>query len=216
MITVQLAAGVLISLAISSVLPPSPVTEVDRLVGQMERVSPSSRAAGVEHWPGWAETPDERAARYLEIAKTAWDVAGETGAPSLFSGPRSREKTAAAILAVAFHESGFMKDVHKGPCYRGKGQTKRCDSGRAHCMMQIQMTHSGKTPDGYTGTELFADLAKCMRSGLRQLAASQGQCGPGSWRERFAIYASGRCSAGHRSARELADLVDAWSGRVGR
>lgn len=175
----------------------------------MERAAPPERHAA-HAWPGWEETPDQRRARYWGIARDAWAVAGEPEAPQL----GTRAQTAAAILAVAFHESGFAPDVDRGPCYRGGSQGRRCDSGRAFCMMQIQMTHAGRTPEGYTGAELFQDRRKCLRAGLRQLAASQAQCGRHGWSLRFGIYASGSCTVGQKTAKELADLVDTWSGRM--
>lgn len=194
--------------------------EVDRLVALMERAAPSKNAGTPKDgfaFPGHKETQSERAARYREIARAAWTVAAEPPVKPLlvlFYGKDVRIRTAAAILAVAFHESAFAHDVDRGPkCYR-KIEPTRCDSGRAHCMMQIQMTHAGKSPEGYTGAELFADREKCFRSGVRQLAASQAFCGSKGWRERFAVFASGTCERGHKSARELADLVDSWSLRV--
>lgn len=156
------------------------------------------------------ETEEERAARYAGIAADAYLVAFDPTTKPLFGGKRGRAQTAALLLAVAFHESGFAPDVDKGPCFRGgatkgRGIRSRCDGGRATCMLQIWMGPNGKTPEGWTQQDLFDDRTKCFRAGLRGLRASHALCRKkGNAKDTlFAAYASGSCGKGHKGAREL-------------
>lgn len=152
--------------------------------------SPPQRAAHQEHFPGWAETVEERTTRYGEIAAAAAAVA-EREAPVL----GSRRRTLLLLLAVAAHESGFSRDVDLGPCYRGRdGRGKRCDSGKAFCLVQIQ-GHAD-------GPSLFKDRRACLTAGLGQIRASLKMCAHLPEAERLAGL-SGACDRGRKGSRAI-------------
>src|SRR5512139_1111558 len=111
--------------------------------------------------PGHEETDDAKRARLTSIAEDAAAVALDPDVRPLFAGPLGREATAAAILAVAYHESGFAADVDSGRCYRVGAFKSRCDHGRAVCLMQIQNAD-------------IADRRECFRVGLAGLRRSWG------------------------------------------
>ena len=185
----------------------------------MTLAAPPERIAAMPAYPGWEETAEEREARYREIAEAAVRVAFAPDEQPLFGGPSGRAKTAAALLAVAFHESGFAKDVDLGPCYRGRdGRSTRCDSGRSACMMQVQVGHRGKTTRGYTQGDLFADREKCFQTGLDILRASERACRRAKTppEHRWAAYAGGGCysTAAKRGSAELVRFAERWIGRL--
>lgn len=183
----------------------------DWLFTMMVAAAPLERAERIEPFPGWAETAAERGERYAAIAADLEAVVYDPEVKPIFRGPRGRAKTAALIMAVAFHESGFARDVDFGPCYRGKsGDGTRCDSGRAACLMQVHADH-GKTPDGWTLQELFEDRKKCFRAGLRLLRSSFGQCRANAYEHRLAAFASGRCDRGLTESAALIRLGDEFA-----
>jgi hypothetical protein len=134
------------------------------------------------------ETPEAGKARYAEIARAAAGVAFDPREPPAVAGPRARSRTLAIMLAVAYHESGFRRDVDLGlgPLARG--------SGTDSCLMQIRVGR-GVTVDGYSHADLIADRGKCFRAGLHLLRRSIGACrhlAPLDW---LSAYARGRCKA---------------------
>jgi hypothetical protein len=155
--------------------------------------SPPARAATQEHFPGWAETVEERTARYGEIAAAAAAVV-EKEAPVL----GSRRRTLLLLLAVVAHESGFSRDVDLGPCYRGRTKDsplrKRCDEGKAFCLTQIQ-GHAD-------GPSLFKDRQACLTAGLTQVRMSLKACAHLPEAERLAGL-SGSCDRGRKGARAI-------------
>lgn len=152
--------------------------------------------------PGHEESDAVHAARLTSIAHDAAAVALDPDVRPLFAGPLGREATAAAILAVAYHESGFAADVDAGVCYRGKGHEKRCDAGHARCLMQV------------LDTEPILDRRECFRRGLAGLRRSWGACRENPKETRLAAYASGSCKGGHKGARELWAGISSWIGRM--
>lgn len=165
------------------------------------------------------ETAEERRDRYEAIAADAYLVAFDPDTKPIFTGPRGRAATAALLLAVAYHESGFAPDVDRGPCFRGgkkKGLSirSRCDGGRAACMLQVWVGRDGKTPEGWTKQDLFDDRTKCFRAGLRGLRSSAGRCRKNAPDTFFAAYASGSCDRGLKGARELYMLHQSFLGRL--
>ncbi|HTJ84565.1 MAG TPA: hypothetical protein VL400_22755 [Polyangiaceae bacterium] len=177
----------------------------------MALVAPPDRAANEKAFPGYQETIEERRERYAAIAEAARDVAYDPNEKPVFGGKYGRARTAALMLAVAYHESGFMKDVDLGPCWRGKaGTSTRCDSGRAACLMQIHVA-DGQTAEGYTREELFADRKKCFRSGLHLLRRSMSACSHLPEKHKLASYASGTCKGGLKDSESLMALYEKFA-----
>lgn len=75
--------------------------------------------------PGWEETQEQMSARLMSIAEDFAAVA------------RNRVE-AAMLLGIGSHESAFAADVDAGNCYRVGGFSRRCDSGRAVSVFQLQ------------------------------------------------------------------------------
>ncbi len=132
------------------------------------------------------ETPEEGTARYAAIAQAATRVAFDPASKPLVHGPRARTQTLAIMLSVAYHESGFRRDVDLGIGRLARG------SGLDSCLMQIRVGR-GRTEEGYSHAELVADRDKCFRVGLRLLRRSIGACRslpPLDW---LSAYARGQC-----------------------
>ena len=169
--------------------------------------SPDERAKGSQ-LPGHEETAQEKTARYESIASDLFDVVYDPKETPLFRGAKGRARTAALVLAVAYHESGFAHDVDVGPCYRGKdGRGARCDHGKSACVMQLHVG-DGTTLQGYTQEELFADRKKCFRAGLGLLRKSLSECRRLDTRHRLNAYATGVCTRGDDDSEVLMALMD--------
>jgi hypothetical protein len=141
---------------------------------------------GRSHIKDAIETPEAGRARYAEIARAATRVAFDPQVRPLVSGPHARSQTLAIVLSVAYHESGFRRDVDLGigPLARG--------SGTDSCLMQIRVGR-GNTVEGYSDADLVADRDKCFRVGMRLLRHSIGACRslpPLDW---LSAYARGQC-----------------------
>jgi hypothetical protein len=187
----------------------SPTTEW--LVALITTLAPLDRASPDREFPGWTETSDERLARYGSIAADLSTFVLDPETKPAFGGDAGRARTAALLLAIAYHESGFAKDVDLGPCYRGpRGRSSRCDSGMSACVLQIHLGN-GKTPEGWTQADLFADRRKCFAAGLRLVRASLGACRHLPLRDRLSAYASGSCAHGAEASRALMDLAERLS-----
>ncbi len=164
----------------------------DWIFAVMLAFAPPDRYAPLQALPGWDETPAQRTERYRSIAADL-DAVIAAEEP-LFRGPSGRRRTAALLLAVAPHESGFAPDVDRGPCYRGRdGRSLRCDSGRAACLLQVRGSPEARR-------ELFADRQRCFREGMALLRRSLGTCNQLPVEHRLAAYASGSCDAGHEES----------------
>src|SRR5262249_52953536 len=87
------------------------------------------------------ETAEDGRARYAEIAKAAAGVAYDPNTKPLFGGARGRASTLALMLSVAYHESGYRKDVDLGLGKLARG------SGTDSCLLQIRVG-TGKTTEG--------------------------------------------------------------------
>lgn len=166
------------------------------IVSLLSMLSPPDKVASVQRLPGWEETPEERTARYASIASDLHDVVFDPEESPLRD--TTREETVRVLAAVAFHESGFAKDVDVGPCYRGKGHELRCDSGRSVCLMQLHAP--GRTTiDGYTRAQLEGDRKTCFRAALHVASRSYSAC-----RKPFTslnLYATGFCNMGTANTR---------------
>lgn len=144
------------------------------------------------------ETPEEGKARYAEIARAAAKVAFDGQEKPLYRGARARSKTLAVMLSVAYHESGFRKDVDLGvgPFARG--------SGTDSCLMQIRVG-AGSTTEGWTHSDLVSNRDKCFRAGLALLRRSFGSCGKLGERDALSGFASGHCKKDDPVAHALID-----------
>ncbi len=168
----------------------------------IELLSPSSKAAEQTHFPGWEETVQERHSRYEIIAKDVEAVLEEKGS---FPG-MDRADSVALTLAVIYHESGFARDVHLGPCYRGPGWEKRCDSGRAVCLMQVQASPA-------TSKRIAADTQECIRWGVSAINYSLKLCKESPEETRLAGL-SGSCKRGHAGAKRIWSIFKRTSALV--
>jgi hypothetical protein len=142
------------------------------------------------------ETPEAGAGRYAEIARDAVRVAFDPEERPLVAGPRARSQSLAVLLAVAYHESGFRRDVDLGlgPLARG--------SGSDSCLMQIRVGRAA-TSEGWSHADLVADRTKCFRAGFRLLRRSIGACRhlpPLDW---LSAYARGRCAVDEPTSHAL-------------
>lgn len=133
-------------------------------------------------FPGYAETVEQRTARYASIAR---DIAAVVDAapplPNL-----DRPQSAALLLALAAEETDLDLDADKGPCFHGVWQGRswawRCDGGRAVGLLQIH-THSTER------AAMFADRPRVLRVGYRHLRRALGaRC---RYEDRLAVLASG-------------------------
>jgi hypothetical protein len=188
-------------------------TFISWVLALMTLAAPPARVTSYPSFPGWTETSEQRAERYEAIARAALEVAFDPNERPLYETGRDRRaRTAATLLAVAFHESGFAPDVDKGPCYQDPLKNIfRCDSGRSACLMQVHVG-AGVTKEGWTRDELFADRAKCFRAGLHLLRRSVIACRDNEPEEKLAAYAGGSCKGekARRAARELFGFADRW------
>lgn len=179
----------------------------------MMQAAPPGRLAAAYQLPGHEETEAEKVARYESFASDLYEVVYDPSVKSLFAGKRGRALTAATILGVAYHESGFAHDVDVGPCYRGKnGHDTRCDGGMSACVMQIKIgqgttLRSAHGIEGLTQAELFQDRKLCFRVGLHMLRRSITSCTKRGPNERLNAYASGRCDDGADRSKEILNIV---------
>ena len=153
---------------------------------------------------GRGELIEEAVARYEQIAADAVAVAYDSTTPPLFAGRDGRAKTAALLLSVAFHESGFRKDVDLGIGPRARG-----DSGQSWCLMQIKIG-GGRTLEGWSGAELVRDRRLCFAAGLSAIRRSFVACRANPTSERLNAYTSGSCSRGATQSRARMESAIAW------
>ena len=175
-------------------------------------VSPPERLAALPQWPGYEESAQQKQERYMDIARDLYAVVYDPSTPPLYQGPQGRATTAATILAIAWHESGFARDVDVGPCYRGKdNKGVRCDRGRSACLMQIQLGKDGLTTkahgvEGLSQEDLFHDRKACFRAGLKLIRRSFSACAKEGPDGRLNAYASGTCGMGFDRSKEMFDI----------
>ncbi len=185
------------------------------LLALMTAFAPPERADTEDHFPGWAETSSERRERYASLSNDLYTFVYDPETKPLYGGKKGRARTAALLLAIAYHESGFARDVDEGPCYRGKhGTSKRCDSGVSACLMQIHLG-KGTTPEGWTQSDLFEDRRKCFSAGLRLIRKSFLACRALPMKHRLNAYASGSCARGHAGSERLMALGERFAARLG-
>lgn len=151
----------------------------EAVLAVMLQMAPPEKARAL---PGWEETTEARTARYGAIAEAIADV-GET------------PDGAGLLLAVSFHESGWAADVDAGRCYRGPGWEARCDSGRAVCLVQLQLPRRERE-------KARTDRRTCLSMGLAAIRRSLSTCASSTPPHRFAGL-SGSCSRGLAGSRRI-------------
>lgn len=151
------------------------------------------------------ETKDEALKRYLDIARSIEKVADEATKPTTVDDveqaamwPWAAEDMARALATIAFHESGFRRDVQTGigksalgDCgyWNAKGVKVGAEEARATnaqymcrsvCLVQINTGGLQGTRYGLTGKELVgldrASIEKCFSAGARAFANARGRC----------------------------------------
>jgi hypothetical protein len=154
-------------------------------------LAPPERFAEIPTYPEATETASERAQRYEDIAEDISAVVLEDSARA----PVQR-RAAALLVGIAWHESGFAKDVDLGPCAPDRVKKGGCDSGRAKGLWQIQ---AYDVPTRRDGARLALRLARRSLTACRELPVSA----------RLAAYAGGTCAStgGQVRSRELWSVV---------
>lgn len=128
------------------------------------------------------ETYAEGVRRYARIASVISEVAADT---SGWSG--SDEAIVRLLVSVAYHESGFRRDVHdgstRGDCdYRVVGGVKELIAGscRSHCLGQIFLMPKQRTARGYAPDDLVgldrASTRRCVQTMADRLAGANRTC----------------------------------------
>lgn len=151
-------------------------------------LAPPAKLAALPQLPGWEETEGQKLTRYASIAE-------DVDAVVLERAPRRPEKAAALLVALAYMEGGFARDVDLGPCYRPLPSSPRCDGGRAVSLWQVRVG-GGETEEGWTMADLQADRRRAAAVALRLAKRSIRQCvayGPDAG---LRAYASGSCERG--------------------
>lgn len=150
-------------------------------------------------FPGWAESPNDRAWRYAsiasDIAEAATDACGERG-------PVCRRWAAATLIGIGWHESGWSADVDIGPCYRGRdGKSPRCDGGNSRSAWQLR----GSAEERAVWSDRKAAAREALRRAWRSLNACRAL--PVAWR--LSAYSGGRCVSEGRAAAASGELAAA-------
>ncbi len=147
--------------------------------------------------PGWAETPVALQARLGSIAADITGAAfGDDGTKPAHAIPGGPEMMAAVLVALAWKETAWSADADRGPCYRGRAGTNgRCDSGLSASLWQLRIG-AGKTREGWTQADLFADRRKAVAVAARMVRQSWGCVRKHGEDAALNAYASGSCTGG--------------------
>ena len=137
--------------------------------------------------------------RYESIAEDITAVVMDESEPPLFEGPAAREATGVLLSAIAWHESGFRKDVDV--C---KGVMSKGDNGRSVGLLQVM---AGPNYEGHTSKEICADRRLAIRLGLHVLRRAKEGCkgAPRSWLQ---SYAAGGCGIKSASSRDVCSAFE--------
>lgn len=201
-------------------------------------VKPACDATGWPSKPTWSplygafvrqETKDEALKRYLDIARSIEKVAEDATKPTTVDGvdqpamwPWDAIDMGRALATIAFHESGFRRDVQTGvgksalgDCgyWNAKGVKVGVEEARATnaqylcrsvCLVQINTGGLNGTRYGLSGKELVgldrASIEKCFAAGARAFSNARGRCAAtktDDWfRKTIASYGTGKaCEA---------------------
>ncbi|HKQ68224.1 MAG TPA: transglycosylase SLT domain-containing protein [Polyangiaceae bacterium] len=140
--------------------------------------------------------------RYESIADDISAVVMDENEPPLFAGPAGREATGALLSAIAWHESGFRKDVDVCKGARSKG-----DNGRSVGLLQVMR---GPNYEGHSATEICEDRRLAIRLGLHVLRRAKESC-HGSPRTWMQSYAAGGCGIRSNVSRDVCDAFERTS-----
>lgn len=143
-------------------------------------------------YPTARETQDERQARLEAIAEDIAQVAAEEPPGVLGSSRRS----AAYLVALAWKESEFARDVDVGPCDPDRVKKHGCDDGRAVSMWQLH------------DLDDWPERRDAARIALRRAKGSMVQCRRQAFVHRLAIYVSGNCYDGWEKSRVRVQLAE--------
>jgi hypothetical protein len=109
--------------------------------------------------------PSQTIAQAIETAATESPV---------FKGEDGWKLTAATMIGVSYHESGF-RQLH-GDCKGLPPGDPRCGkegtTPTSFCFMQVHLPDGARTKEGWTGEDLMTDPLKCARAGRNALLAS--------------------------------------------
>jgi hypothetical protein len=141
--------------------------------------------------------------RYESIAEDITAVVMDPDEAPLFDGPAAREATGVLLSAIAWHESGYRKDVDVCRGGRSKG-----DNGRSVGLLQVM---AGPNYEGHKAREICEDRQLAIRLGLHVLRRAKDAChgGPRSWLQ---SYAAGGCGIRSASSRDVCSAFE----RVGQ
>lgn len=155
------------------------------------QVAPPDRFAQIPTYPEAVETAEERQERYQDIAADVAHVAAESAETEA-----GAVRAARLLVAIAWHESGFARDVDLGPCAPRRVAKGGCDSGRAKGLWQIQ---AYEVPTRRDGARLALRLARRSITACQKLPKEA----------RLAAYAAGTCAskAGQMRSAELWAMV---------
>lgn len=161
------------------------------IFGWMLALSPPDRDAARPTFPEAVETAEDRTFRYTEIAA---DIVR-----AVDSLPLASQKGAAELLvAIAFHESGFRKDVDLGPCAPAWVKKGGCDHGRSVSMWQLQPW------DPPVEGRREAAAREALRRAFRSMSACRGNAAE----ERLALYAGSETCKGAMARQRSREI---WS-----
>ena len=133
--------------------------------------------------------------RYDAIADDISTILSDETEPLLFTGPAGREATGLLLATIAWHESGFRKDVDT--C---TGALSRGDNGRSVGLLQVMR---GPNYEGHTAKEICGDRRLAIRLGLHVLNRAKETCqrmSPRGWVQSFV---AGYCGWDTFSARSV-------------
>lgn len=194
------------------------------ILSLMTFLAPPEKLAAAPQLKGWEETVEQKTERYESIAKDIFEVVYDPAAKLPYRGKRGRAYTSALLVAIAFMESGFAKDVDKGPCYRQGSFWTRCDGGLSAGLWQARIG-AGETLlsihgiDGLKQADLFADRKQQVRVALHMVVRSFKACRLLGPEAALNVFASGSCSRGQAPAlarlkvakRALANRPPTWT-----
>jgi hypothetical protein len=146
------------------------------------------------------ETEEEGRARYEAIAEAAADVAYSPTNRPVFTGAYGRASTTSLLLAIAYFESGFRRDVDLGLGKLARG------SGKDSCLMQIRVG-AGQTAQGWTHDDLVMDRKKCFEAGLALIRKSFAACHRLGLRDWLSGYTRGQCTENDAFSHARIDLA---------